>query len=176
MKAESPTLPKATAPLAERFWAVQQRPSARRVARAMQRAGYPVHFVTISRWRAQNWKVKASDHPLELARDQIEAVALSTSIQDLIHDPAYKQDYGNLTDAETLRRVARETAIATVLVARAIQDQATAAKSDLLGMTPAVVALGRAVEALPDAFQQTIDLERAGQGMTVFQQDTSQKG
>jgi hypothetical protein len=123
----------------------------------MRRAGYPVHFVTIARWRAQNWKVKASDHPLELAREQIEAVA-----QDLIHDPAHEQDYGNLTDAETLRRVARETAIATVFVARAIQEQATAAKSDLLGITPAVVALGRAIEALPDAFQQTIDLERAG--------------
>jgi hypothetical protein len=61
MRSEGRTLPKATPALARRVWARQQRPSARRVARAMQQAGYPVHFVTVARWRAQNWRAKASD-------------------------------------------------------------------------------------------------------------------
>jgi hypothetical protein len=61
--------------MAQRVWARHQRPSARNVAQALQQAGYPVHFVTVARWRAQNWRAKASDHPLEIARSQLEAVA-----------------------------------------------------------------------------------------------------
>jgi len=75
MITEGRTLQKATRALAERVWEQQQRPSARGVARALQQAGYPAHFVTVARWRARSWEAKASDHPLEIERGQLEAVA-----------------------------------------------------------------------------------------------------
>jgi hypothetical protein len=67
-----------------------------------------------------------SDHPLEVARSQIEAVAPlvtgdpETAIEDLIDDPARRPDLDELTDAEVLRRAAREAAIAVALVGKPI--------------------------------------------------------
>src|SRR5262249_35548764 len=96
MKSDGRALPKATPELAQRVWARQQRPSARGVARAMRAAGYPVHFVTINRWRAQDWKARASAHPLEIARSQLDAVVPlvtgnpETTIHDLIDEPVRK--------------------------------------------------------------------------------------
>jgi hypothetical protein len=127
LRSERRTLPKATPALAQRIWARQQRPSARRVARALQQAGYRVHFVTVNRWRAQGWRAKASDHPLETARSQLEAVAPlvtgdpETTLADLIDDPAHS-DFDELTDGEVLRRAAREAAIATALVWKAMRQ------------------------------------------------------
>src|SRR6478672_2461767 len=98
MKSEGRSLPRATPELAQRVWARQQRPSARRVARAMQQAGYRVHFVTVNRWRAQGWRTTAADHPLEIARGRLEAIAPlvtgdpETIVQDLIDDP--RNDFG----------------------------------------------------------------------------------
>jgi hypothetical protein len=169
MKSGGRRLPKATPALAQRVWARQQRPSARRVARALQQAGYPVHFVTVARWRTQNWKAKASDHPLEIARSQLEAVAPlvsgdpETTIEDLIDDQARRRDLDELTDAEVLRRAAREAAIATTLVANAIKERITASDFDLLELTPALSALGHSMHALPAAFAQAIDLNEAEQ-------------
>ena len=173
MKPEGRTLPKATPALAQRVWARQQRPSARRVATAMQQAGYPVSFVTVARWRAQNWKATASTHSLEFVRGDIEAVVplvsdnAETNLRDLIDDPIHKRRFDSLTDVEALRLTARETAIAAILVARAIQRRVTKSECDLVGLTPAVIALARTIEALSDAFQQTIDLGRAGQGKSA---------
>src|SRR5271165_6363750 len=98
MKSERRALPRATPALAQRVWARHQRPSARRVAQALQQAGYPVHWVTVARWRAQDWKAKETDHPLEAARVQLDAVAPlvtrdpETSTEDLIGDPAHQED------------------------------------------------------------------------------------
>ena len=75
MRSEGRILPKATPAMAQRVWARQQRPSARNVARALTLAGKPVHYVTVARWKRQNWRPVRSDHPLEVARSQIEAVA-----------------------------------------------------------------------------------------------------
>jgi hypothetical protein len=172
MKCHGRTLPKATPALAQRVWERQQRPSARTVARALTLAGRPVHYVTIARWKARGWRPVTCDHPLEVARRQLEAVAPlvsgnpETTIQDLIDDPAHGDE---LSDSEIIRRAAHETAIAAALVARAIQRRATS-DCDLLGLTPAVIALGRAIEALPDAFQQTINLERADQRKNAREQ------
>jgi hypothetical protein len=51
------TMPNPSAPItpqeAERVWKSQARPSARSVATAMTRAGRPVHFTTIARWRRE---------------------------------------------------------------------------------------------------------------------------
>jgi hypothetical protein len=169
MTSEGRILPKATPAMAQRVWARQQRPSARRVARAMQQAGYPVHFVTVARWRAQNWRAKVSDHPLEIARSQLEAVAPlvsgdpETTIEDLLDDPARRRDLDELADSEVLRRAAREAAIATALVANAIQNRVTTSEINLLELTPALSALGQSMHALPGAFEQAIDLQEAEQ-------------
>jgi hypothetical protein len=93
------------------------------VARALQRAGYPIHFVTVARWRAQNWRAEASDHPLEIARAQLDAVAPlvtgdpETTLNDLIDDPD-RADLGQSSDAELLRRVAREVANGMIVLAK----------------------------------------------------------
>jgi hypothetical protein len=127
-----------------------------------------VHFVTIARWRAQNWRAKASDHPLEIARNQLEAVAPlvtgdpETTIEDLLGDPARRRDLDELTDAEVLRRTAREAAIATAIVARAIQDRATSAFNPA-ELTPALFALAQCLHVLPSGFEQWIKLREAEQ-------------
>jgi hypothetical protein len=78
--------------MAKRVWSRQQRPSARRVARAMGLAGYPVHWATVARWHKSDWKAEPSAHPLEVARAQLEAVAPlvtgepETTLDDLIDD------------------------------------------------------------------------------------------
>ena len=162
-------LPKATPELAQRVWARQRRPGARRVARAMREAGYPVHFVTIARWRAQNWKRTASEHPLEIARGRLDSLAPlvsgdpETNLQDLIDDPAPRRDFDELTDGEVLRRAAREAAIASALVAKAIQNRVTDSDFDLLELMPALFSLAQCLRALPHAFEQAIDLQAAEQ-------------
>jgi hypothetical protein len=133
----------------------------------MQQAGYPVHFVTVARWRAQNWNPRSSDHSLKVARGQLEAVAPlvsgdpETTLEDLIE--AHKQDLDELTDAEVLRKAARELAIATTLVAKEIQNRVTASEFDLLGLTPAALAMACCVRALPVAFEQVVSLQNSDQ-------------
>jgi hypothetical protein len=169
VKSEARTLPKATPAMARRVWETQRRPSARNVARALAAAGYKTHFVTVARWRAKNWEPVTSDHPLDIARGRLEAAAPlvtgnpETTIEDLIDDPGHKRDLDELTDAEVLRRAARETAIATALVAKAIQNRATTSDFNLLELTPALSALGQSMHALPGAFEQAIDLQEAEQ-------------
>jgi hypothetical protein len=138
------------------------------VARAMQQAGYRVHFVTVNRWRAQGWRTTAADHPLEIARGRLEAIAPlvtgdpETIVEDLIRDPVHK-DFDGLTDGEVLRRAAREAAIATALVWKAIKDRITKSDFDLLELTPALSALGQSMHALLGAFEQAMDLNEAEQ-------------
>jgi len=174
VKSEGRPLAKATPALAQCVWSRQQRPSSRRVARALQRAGYPVHFVTIARWRAHNWEATASEHPLEIARGQLEAVAPlvsgdpETTLESLMDDPVHKRDLDSLTDGEVLRQAAREVAIATTLIAAAIKDRVTMSECDPLEVTPAVIALGRAMDVLPRAFEQAINLEVAEQRSNGF--------
>jgi hypothetical protein len=133
----------------------------------MQQAGYPVHFTTIARWRAQNWKVEAADHPLEIARGHIEAVAPlvsgdpETTLENVIDGLAHS-DFDKVTDAELLRRAAREVAIATALVAKAIQNRATAA-FNVAELTPALLSIAACLVALPSAFDQAITLDAADQ-------------
>jgi hypothetical protein len=169
MKYEGQPLPKATPALAKRVWEAQRRPSARTVARALTLAGRPVHFVTVARWKTQDWRPVRSDHPLEVARSQLDAVAPlvsgdpKTTLDALIDDPARRRDLDELTDAEVLRRAAREAAIAISLVAKAIQNRATKSDFNLLELTPALSALEQSMHALPGAFEQAIDLQEAEQ-------------
>jgi hypothetical protein len=173
MKSEGRLFPKATPELARRVWEAQRHASARSVAQALTLAGRPVHFVTIARWRAQNWRSVTSDHPLEVARRRLDAVAPlatgdpETTIQDLMDDPAHNH-FDELTDAEVLRRAAREAAIAIALVFDAIKRRATRSEFDLPKLTPALYVLARCVDALPSAFDQAINLNAADQRSNGF--------
>jgi hypothetical protein len=86
-----------------------------------------------------------------------------TTLDALIDDPARRRDLDELTDAEVLRRAAREAAIAISLVAKAIQNRATKSDFNLLELTPALSALEQSMHALPGAFEQAIDLQEAEQ-------------
>ena len=85
-----------------------------------------------------------------------------TTIQDLIDDPAHNY-FDGLSDGEVLRRAAREAAIATALVWKAIKDRITKSDFDILELTPALSALGHSMHALPAAFEQAIDLNEEEQ-------------
>jgi hypothetical protein len=169
MKSEGRTLPKATPELARRVWEAQRRPSARTVARALTLGGCAAHYTTIARWKTRGWRPVKSDHLLEVARRQLEAVASlatgdpETTIDDLINDPVRKRDFDELTDAEVLQRAAREVTIATALVFNAFKSRATSSDFELLKLTPALAALARCVHALPNAFDQMINLDAADQ-------------
>jgi hypothetical protein len=164
MKSERRALPKATPEMAKRVWARHQRPSARRVARAMGLAGYPVHWVTVARWRAHDWKAGPSDHPLEVARAQLEAVAPlitgdpETTLDDLIDDPD-QRDIAQSSDDEVLRDAGREVAIATIVLSREISHRASLPETDLVSLTPILRALASSLHALPKAFEQALTLK-----------------
>jgi hypothetical protein len=85
-----------------------------------------------------------------------------TRAADVIADRAHN-DFDELTDGEVLRRAAREAAIATALIWKAIKDRITKSDFDLLELTPALSALGQSMHALPGAFEQVVDLEEAEQ-------------
>jgi hypothetical protein len=77
-------------------------------------------------------------------------------------DPAHNH-FDELTDAEVLRRAAREVAIATALVFKAIKSRATRLELDLPKLTPALDILAHCVQALPSAFEQAISLDATDQ-------------
>jgi hypothetical protein len=76
-------LPKATPDLAKTVWGRQQSPSARSVARALTQSGRPVHFTTVNRWRAHDWRDAKGQHPLDQAR-----AALESALPLMTRDPA----------------------------------------------------------------------------------------
>jgi hypothetical protein len=86
-----------------------------------------------------------------------------TTFDDLIDDPARRRDLDEFSDAEILRRAAREAAIATALVAKAIQNRATTSDFNLLELTPTLSALEQSMHALSGAFEQVVDLQQAEQ-------------
>ena len=52
-------LPPPVTPLeAKRVWEQHRRPSARSVAKALTRAGQPIHFATVARWKKREWQVE----------------------------------------------------------------------------------------------------------------------
>jgi hypothetical protein len=164
MKSERRTLPKATPEMAKRVWSRHQRPSARRVARAMGLAGYPVHWVTVARWRARDWDAEEPDHPLEAARAQLDAAAPyltgnpETTLDDVIGDPKQKH-MGHLSDDEVMRDAVREVAIGTAILAREITQRAVLPETDLPALAPVVRSIAACLDALPGAFEQALTLK-----------------
>jgi hypothetical protein len=155
--------------LAKRVWSRHQRPSARRVARAMGLAGYPVHWVTVARWRAHDWKAEASVHPLEIARAQLESVASvmtgdpETTLHDIIDD-LDQAAIGQSSDDEVLRIAGREVAIATIVLAREVAQRAALPGTDLISLTPFLKSLAASMDALPKAFEQALILKTTKAG------------
>src|SRR5258708_14245840 len=115
------SLAKATPEIARGVWHAQRHPSLRRVAHALTVSGLPTSHTTIARWKLQNWRSVKSDHPLDVARGRLDAVApmvsrnSKTTVADLLDDPAHQRDLRDATDAEILRRATPEGAIAIVL-------------------------------------------------------------
>src|SRR3984893_13170143 len=124
-------LPRATTALAKTVWERQREPSARKVARALAAAGYPVHFTTVALWKRTGWRAPESRHPLDAARAGLDSIApvvtgnTQTCIDDLIRNHPERKNFEKLTDAELLRLAAREVAMAVVIIARRIPALAT---------------------------------------------------
>src|SRR5262249_14449806 len=112
--------PKATAALAKMVWKSQHRPSARSVARAMTAAGYDVHYVTVARWKRNDWKSNSNDdHVLDIARAKLEAIA-PLATQDPIPAAARESDE-QLSDAALLRQESRKLSALSIRVSGATQ-------------------------------------------------------
>src|SRR5258708_16493258 len=142
-------LPRATPALAKAVWGRQQSPSARSVARALTQSGRPVHFTTVNRWRAHDWRDAKGQHPLDQARAALEsALPLMTgdpasTIDDLVRSSPERQELEGLSDSELLRRAARELATAVYVVAHNLLRQE--AEALVITKTGAVAVLVRAL-------------------------------
>src|SRR5262249_6719670 len=100
-------LPKASPDLAKSVWQAQSRPSTRSVARALTASGYRAHWVTVARWRRNGWRTKTdADHPLDVARAQLEAIA-PLATEDPIPAPA-EESGEQVSDAALLRQESRK--------------------------------------------------------------------
>ena len=125
-------LPLATPSLARKIWESMPNPSTRRVATKLRQAGGAISHATVARWRSKGWRPseREQQHPLEGARASLnDAVPLLTgnptsTIDDLIGGRPGRDELGQLTDAQLLRRAARELAMAVVMVAHLLMRQA----------------------------------------------------
>jgi hypothetical protein len=105
-------LPKATPALAKSVWQSQKRPSSRNVARAMTTAGYPVDFTTVARWKRHGWRANSNDdHPLDVARAKLEAIApLATGDPAPQDEASAENEAEQMSDAALLRRESQKLA------------------------------------------------------------------
>jgi hypothetical protein len=123
-------LPKATPELARAVWQRQRLPSARSVARALTQSGRPVHFTIVNRWQRYGWRAEPIEHPLGQARADLEcALPLvtgdpTTTIEDLLRNSPDREQLEEFSDAELLRKAAREVLIAVCAIAQAMMRQA----------------------------------------------------
>ena len=81
-----------------------------------------------------------------------------TTLDDLIDDPD-REDLGQSSDAELLRRVAREVAIGTIVLAEEIMRRAALPGTDLVALAPALRSIAACLDAVPNAFQQVLALK-----------------
>jgi hypothetical protein len=117
-------LPKASPALAKSVWQSQKRPSARNVARALTASGLPIHFTTISRWRAAGWESNSNnDHPLDVARAKLEAIA-PLAIGNPIPAAAEESDE-EISGAALLREESRKLSTLSLQVWNAAEPQLT---------------------------------------------------
>jgi hypothetical protein len=130
-------------------------------------AGYPVHFVTVARWKAMGWSVQESRHPLEVARAALDSTAPlatgipQTSIGDLIREHGNRESLEKLTDDELLSTAAREVAIALIIIVQAMRGQATSLVATKTGELAATLkSVAAALGAASTAFKQVLTLRQ----------------
>jgi len=158
------TLPRLTPDLAKSVWQAHRRPSARRVARALNQAGYPIHYTTIGRWRSEGWReVEQGAHPIEAARIALDsAVPIltgepTTTSEELVNGREDKGQLGELTDKELLRTAAREALITHILIEREFHAQlAELVKAKPMETGVLIEALAALSEAATGALQQAL--------------------
>jgi len=139
----------------------------------MTAAGYPVHFTTVARWKTQGWRAHTDGvHPLDQARAALDSVAPlltgdpMTKADDLICDGSAKENLERLSDAEHLRRSARELSILLIRMQELLVPRMGSLMSERLGelalLIRAMVACGEAANAA--ALLQAERMERTGAG------------
>ena len=115
----------------------------------LTQSGRPVHFTTVNRWRAHDWRDAKGQHPLDQARAALEsALPLMTrdptsTIDDLVRRSPERQQLEELSDGELLRKAAREVAMAVYLVTHMMLRQE--AEALVITRTEAVAVLMRAL-------------------------------
>jgi hypothetical protein len=105
------------------IWGSIPNPSARRVAKALTQSGRRVHYSTIARWRAEDWRpVAHGPHPLDAARQRLDMAASVLTgdpvagLKSLTGEDARQQELEGFSDRELLRKASREMLIAIRLV------------------------------------------------------------
>jgi hypothetical protein len=156
-----------TAQEAKREWDAQRCPSSRSVARALTRAGRPIHFTTIARWKRQGWgALTASEHPLTKAM-----TALDLALPLLTGDPTSKaadilrgiESRGqNKTDG--IPRIFREACLISIVLSKELSLY----HPELVVQRPvhsAVLlnALSELMKASSQAYLHWFDLQRASE-------------
>src|SRR5438128_2464317 len=136
-------LPLATPALAKRVWNGQRNPSARRVAKALNQAGYRVHYTTVARWRSKGWGPIEGEHPLDTARANLDAALPVLSgdptitTEELVKRSEDKLHHQDVPDAELQRKAVRQAMVAQALVCQELQAQA----ADLVRTRPMEVGI-----------------------------------
>jgi hypothetical protein len=138
--------------------------SGRSVARFLSARGCPVNHVTVHRWRAAGWRHTRKIHPLDAARTAVESAAPVLAGNPLFEDLADKDDretLKDLPDHQILRAAARELAIASILVARAMQAEAASLVLRPAELAALLKGIALAFPAVADALSQATKMERA---------------
>jgi hypothetical protein len=119
-----------------------------------------VHFVTVARWKATDWRAQESRHPIDVARAALESTAPlvtgipQTSIGDLIREHANRESLEKLTDDELLSTAAREVAIALIIIVQAMRGRATSLVATKTGELAAMLkSVAAALGAASSAFK-----------------------
>jgi hypothetical protein len=108
----------ATPQEAQEVWRKIRRPSARRVARALTQAGRPVHFATVARWKAQNWRpVPERLDPLQAAQDELDVAAPvltgdpATNTAAVVEGSEAAKKLEDLSDEQLVSKAVRDSLI-----------------------------------------------------------------
>jgi hypothetical protein len=119
--------PPVTSLEAKRVWDQQRRPSARNVAKALTRAGRPVHFTTVARWKKREWQVEPRlEHPLTAAMRKVDLfVPLltadpTTKAADIVQDIVRAMPE---TAAQGPDKLIRESCITMIILLRLIMQK-----------------------------------------------------
>jgi hypothetical protein len=112
-------------------WEEQRRPSARSVAKALTRAGRPVHFTTVARWKKREWQVEVNlERPLAAAMRKIDLfVPLltgdpTTKGVDIIRDilrAARAANRPSMSEEQGPDQVIRESYITMIILVRLLR-------------------------------------------------------